>query len=138
MRVLKIYVAAPWVHKPDAIEAGRRLESWGFEVTSNWFYHNDNGNPNDSAGLTHDRDAIIRQAIEDIADVRRADILLVLNLAKSEGKAVETGIAIAAEIPIISVGVRSNIFQTLGAEVDTLDDAIVLLLHLDNMTAVLT
>lgn len=81
----------------------------------------------DSSGITCNQESIRFQAREDIADVRRADVLVVLNLQKSEGKAVETGIAIAAGIPIVSVGDRSNIFQSLGYEVDTVDDALVVL-----------
>lgn len=119
---MRIYVAAPWIHKQDAIAAGKLLEAAGHTITSRWFTHE--GDPNDSAGVTAPNARIIEQAIEDIKDVRRAEMLIVLNLAKSEGKAVETGIALANDIPIISVGPRSNIFQTLGTEVDTLEEAI--------------
>jgi nucleoside 2-deoxyribosyltransferase len=80
----------------------------------------------DSTGVTCNQSIIRDQAYQDIADVRRADVLVVLNLQKSEGKAVETGIAIAAGIPVISVGPRSNIFQALGAEVATVEDALLL------------
>jgi hypothetical protein len=51
-------------------------------------------------------------------------VLVVLNLEKSEGKAVETGIALMNNIPIVSVGTRSNIFQTLAIEVETVQEAI--------------
>lgn len=109
---MRVYVAAPWVRKADAINAGKLLEHNGFEVTSRWFYHE--GDPTDSTGLKCDDSAIIQQALEDIEDVLSADILMILQLEKSEGKAVETGIAIANDIPFIVVGARSNIFQILG------------------------
>lgn len=119
---MKVYVAAPWVRKQEAIAAGEQLKAAGFEVTSRWFYHE--GDPNDSTGINEEPYRIRLQAWEDIRDVRSADALVVLNLELSEGKAVETGIAIAADIPMVFVGRRSNIFQTLGTEVATLEDAI--------------
>lgn len=119
---MKVYIAAPWVRKADAIAAGELFEAEGHVVTSRWFYHE--GDPNDPTGALSSIDAIRHQATEDIIDVRRADRFVVLNLEKSEGKAVETGIALAAGIPIISVGKRSNIFQTLGIQVATIEEAI--------------
>lgn len=119
---LKIYIAAPWVRRPEAIEAGKQFEAAGFTVTSRWFKHE--GDPNDPTGITGDPTNVRQQALEDIEDVRSADWLVVLNLQKSEGKAVETGIAIASGIPFISVGGRSTIFQILGIEVDTVEEAI--------------
>jgi len=90
---LKVYIAAPWIHKQDAIKVGQRLGVLDIEVTSSWFHHE--GNSNDSAGVTADTQSIRVQALQDIADVLRSDYIVVLNLSKSEGKAVETGIAIA-------------------------------------------
>lgn len=109
---MRVYVASPWVRKADAINAGKLLETSGFEVTSRWFYHE--GDPTDSTGIKCDAGAITVQALEDIEDVLSADILMILQLEKSEGKAVETGIVIANDIPFIVVGERSNIFQVLG------------------------
>jgi nucleoside 2-deoxyribosyltransferase len=119
---VKIYIAAPWIKKQEAIAVGEQFKAAGHEITSRWFYHE--GDPNDSAGVTATNERIQVQANEDIKDVLRADTLVVLNLAKSEGKAVETGIAIANNIPVVSVGPRSNIFQALGKEVDTVEEAI--------------
>jgi nucleoside 2-deoxyribosyltransferase len=119
---VKVYLAAPWVRKQEAIAAGEQLRAAGHEVTSRWFNHE--GNPHDSTGITEDIEQIRIQAREDINDVMSADALVVLNLEMSEGKAVETGIALAYNLPVISVGGRSNIFQALGVEVNSLDDAI--------------
>lgn len=122
---MKVYVAAPWVRRDEAIAFGERLKAEGHELTSRWFHHKSDGDPNDSTGITCSPASIREQANEDIMDVLAADILVVLNLQKSEGKAVETGIAIMAGVPVISVGERSNIFQSLGTEVDTMEAAIV-------------
>lgn len=119
---MRIYVAAPWLRKPDAIAFANRLRALGHEITSRWFEHE--GDPNDSTGAKIDIEEIRQQAQQDIEDVRRAEAIIVLNLQKSEGKAVETGIAITSGIPVISVGSRSNIFQALGLEVATEDEAI--------------
>ena len=119
---MKVYLAAPWVRKDDAKAARAQLQAAGIDVTSHWLEHE--GSATDSTGSTSPIAYIQEQAVQDIKDVRRADYLVVLNLERSEGKAVETGVAIANGIPVISVGKRSNIFQTLGLEVETLEQAI--------------
>ena len=128
---MRVYIAAPWVRKHDAIQAGRAFEAAGFKVLSRWFNHE--GDPNDATGVTCEHQEVYRQALEDVDDVQRADYLIVLNLEKSEGKAVETGIAIANGIPFICVGPRSNVFQVFAeAMVDSVDDAIA---HLHTISA---
>jgi len=123
---LNVYIAAPWIRKADAIAAGEMFAKAGYVVTSRWFNHE--GDPNDSTGIRCPDDVIRHQAREDIQDVLRADALVVLNLEKSEGKAVETGIALQAGIPFIVVGERSNIFQILSlGMVESVEDAISLL-----------
>lgn len=118
-----LYIAAPWIHREDARRAGERFEEAGFEVNSRWFHHD--GDPADSTGATVANEYILQQALEDYEDVIGADFLVVLNLSKSEGKAVETGIAIASGTPFITVGPRGNIFAVLGeAELDTIEEAI--------------
>src|SRR5262245_60341520 len=122
----RVYIAAPWVRRREAIEIGRQFEAAGFEITSRWFHHE--GSDTDPAGLDYPIEHIRNQAREDIADVMRADALVVVNLQKSEGKAVETGVALANGIPVVSVGQRSNIFQTLGTQVASVAEAIEYLL----------
>ncbi len=127
---MRVYVAAPWARKPEAIEAGKLITAAGHTVTSRWFDHP--GSLTDSNGLTY-HDAVIRQqAKEDIFDVLSSEAVVVLNLQKSEGKACETGVALIAEIPVISVGPRLHIFQSLGTEVATIEDAILELARLAN------
>lgn len=119
---MKVYIAAPWVRKKEAIEAGKRFEAAGFEVTSRWFQHE--GDPADPTSHSSDINDIRHQAKEDIYDVMRAEALVVLNLEKSEGKAVETGVALAHGKTVVSVGRRNNIFVTLGTEVQSVEEAI--------------
>jgi nucleoside 2-deoxyribosyltransferase len=119
---MRVYIAAPWVRRPEAIAFGDRLKALGIIVTSRWFTHEDVSV--DGKGNTGPVEALQQQAREDVQDVLRSHVLVVLNLQKSEGKAVETGVAIANAIPVISVGKRSNIFQSLGIEVEDQDAAI--------------
>jgi len=130
---LKVYIAAPWVRREEAKAVGEQLVAAGHDITSRWFQHQ--GDPNDSTGSALDPKEVRRQAREDISDVFRADALVVLNLEKSEGKAVETGIAIALDTPVISVGKRSNIFQSLAYEVENVEEALTVLTILRSLSA---
>jgi hypothetical protein len=119
---MRVYIAAPWARKPEAIEVGKQFEAAGHIITSRWFDHP--GSLADSTGVTYPLETIRAQAAEDVFDVLSSEALVVLNLQKSEGKAVETGIALMAQLPVISVGPRSHIFQTLGYEVETVEGAL--------------
>src|SRR3954464_15266950 len=92
-RVAKVYLAAPWTHRPDALAAAQQIEAAGHAITEHWWRHADV--PLDQ------RDEIRAQAQADVDGVLAADVLVLLNLAKSEGKAVEQGIALQRGIPII-------------------------------------
>lgn len=120
---MKVYIAAPWVNKAEAIAAAEKVTAAGHEVTSHWFNHP--GDPTDSTGKSSPDNVIYAQAHIDWEDVLAADAVVVLNLTKSEGKAVETGIALQAGKKIIFVGTeRTNIFQTLAPWVETVEAAI--------------
>lgn len=113
---VKIYVAAPWVRRADAQAAADVLRANGYVITRDWWNHE---------GEIEDTPLMRRHAVDDVDAVEQADAVVVLNLEKSEGKAVETGVAIAHRIPVVSVGnLRPNIFSTLTIEVETLTDAI--------------
>lgn len=119
---MKIYIAAPWAQREAAIKASRKFIQVGHEITSRWF--NSLGDSSDPTGILRLPEDIKQEAYEDIEDVHQADYLVVLNLQLSEGKAVETGLALAWGIPVISIGPRSNIFQALGTEVSDVEEAI--------------
>jgi hypothetical protein len=119
---VRVYIAAPWARKPEAIAVGELFKAAGHTVTSRWFAHP--GSLADSTGTSYPIEEIRLQASEDIADVLSSEVLVVLNLQKSEGKACETGVALMAQIPVISVGPRLHIFQSLGTEVETVEAAL--------------
>lgn len=123
--VKKIYVAGPWVYRSHSIECAKDMRAAGFEVVSRWHDKHHETSPDDSTGLSDPPDLIRSEALQDVEDVRAADVLVVLNLQKSEGKAVETGIALERRIPFVVVGPQLNIFTTLAyAHVETIDQAI--------------
>jgi nucleoside 2-deoxyribosyltransferase len=103
---MKVYVAAPWIHKEIAKNVQEFLISAGHVVTSKWVDTPD-----------HDQnacDTMQAEAIMDREDVRKAEVLVLLNLAKSEGKATEFGMALAWEKPCIIVGKQEgNVFYHL-------------------------
>ena len=109
MNKIKVYIGAPWNCKPQAKEARALLEKEGFEVTSSWIDITENRDKNDPANLPFFQE----NALRDVTDLLSAWVFLLLNIHKSEGKAVETGIALASNIPVVMVGEPSNIFHYL-------------------------
>lgn len=111
MKSFKIYVAAPWVDKNLAAAAAEYLQKAGHTITRNWwdFDSTEDGLP----------ESFLREcAKKDVEGVVDCDVVIVMNTQKSEGKAVEQGIAIALEKPIICItyGAKpsSNIFHNLS------------------------
>lgn len=113
----KVYVAAPWTHKDTAAEVAALFEQAGFAITRDWWKYDNETDPDL---------ALAQCAYDDVVGVVEADIVIVLNLEKSEGKSVETGIALACMKSIIVVGERSNIFHHLEAitMVPTVEEAL--------------
>ena len=116
---IRIYLASPWIHKADALVAQTQFEAAGFEVVSHWIrYHVNSG---DDAELQ-------AQAVEDYAEiVAQTDAFVILNLALSEGKAFEFGVAYRQKLPCVVVGSRErNIFYHLPGvvQVETVEEAI--------------
>lgn len=112
MRV-KIYIAAPYPLRDEAIRVMRMLEVGGLEVTSRWLKA-----PDDLAD---------EHARKDLDDVAAADVLLALNPEGwanqgTGGRHVELGYAIALGKPIVLVGERTNIFHYLS-NIKIVDDS---------------
>lgn len=109
---LAVYVAAPWEFKKYAGLVCRDLESAGFRITSRWV------NFELPPGETEHTDAIKHEeAHNDIEDLVSSEVLLLLNLKKSEGKAWEQGYAVAMRLPVVGVGYPANcVFHWLGPD----------------------
>lgn len=108
---MRIYLAGPWTHRFQANGVAKQIRAAGHIVTSRWhdlWLESDSDDPT----------VLETEAQNDLLDLDHSDQLIVLNIEKSEGKAVEQGYALALGIPIIIVGdarARFNIFQYLDA-----------------------
>lgn len=124
---MKIYLAAPWVTRSEMPAISSKLEENGHSITWKWWQ-----TENIPEGERNSQ-ALRLQAEHDREGVTSAQVMVVINSAKSEGKATEQGIAIAHRLPIIAVGKLGehsiNVFHYLSSYkwVDTVDDAIDLL-----------
>ena len=118
-----IYLASRFRDHPLMREWRDQLTTRGYEVSSRWI------NPGDHEG--EDRSRFAR---EDMADVRRANVMI----SRSDpaffrsgrgGRHVEFGLALAWGMRIILVGERENVFHWMpGVELAaTFDDALVVL-----------
>ena len=113
---MKLYVAGPWADRPLVNIEAQKFRDAGHTVDCRWLtLHTEVGQGNADALNEDEHQEFLReQAMNDIEDLLNSDALVVINTQKSEGKSVETGIAIAALLPIMIVGKRTNIFHTLN------------------------
>lgn len=105
----KIYIASQWVERARMPEVAKQFEDSGFSITHKWW--------ETEGGWEKSPDELRKQAEHDVEGVLSADAVVLVNTGKSEGKAVEQGIAIAAGKPIIAIGTRGefslNVFHYL-------------------------
>lgn len=105
---MKVYLAAPWVWREEAQKLAEWLAHKGYFVTHDWWNH-------ETSWSDHETLAIHAQ--KDVTAVSVAEVVIVLDYEKSEGKAVEQGIALTLKKPIILVhkeGVNNlNVFHHL-------------------------
>jgi nucleoside 2-deoxyribosyltransferase len=132
----RVYVAGPWIHREDAKQLGAQLEELGYTITHKWWNYEGEIDPNvygtDMAAFESSlrKEFLHTCAVQDVRGVRTADVVVVLNSAKSEGKAAEQGMAIILGLPIILItpGAKpsSNVFHYLQnyTEVKTIEEAI--------------
>lgn len=109
---LALYLAAPWIDRDKMPAIAQRFEAAGHKITHKWWLVDNLTESERSV------EVLKSQAQADFKGVIAADKVVVFNTSKSEGKAVEQGIAIAMKIPIIVVGKRGdgtskNIFHYL-------------------------
>lgn len=117
----RVYLAGPWVEREKAAEWSKLLEDAGFEITHKWWKYDGEGESKESPEFLESC------ARSDVNGVATADVVIVINSVKSEGKAVETGMAIAWRKPVCLIGKKAiNIFYNLNFlyKVDTINEAI--------------
>lgn len=122
---MRIYVAAPWTRKAEAAAMGVALENAGHTITKKWWEHREVPGYLTTGLHPDENQELIQQAMEDIQGVLNADALVLLNLEKSEGKAVETGVAVTSALLLsfghtergvsrmILLGGKTNLFHYL-------------------------
>ena len=121
---MKIYIAAPWKFRAEMPFIAGKFEQIGCEITRKWWEAEDTPE--------HERsiETLREQAEQDVLGVTDANLVVVINSAKSEGKALEQGVAVAQRKPIIIVGKRGefsqNVFHYLKLYkwVESLDQAL--------------
>ncbi len=124
---MRVYLAATWAERASMPLVAAQLELAGHSITHRWWEFEDD--PVDNYPSNQDSEALTNHAINDFIGVVQAEVVVLVNSAVSEGKAVETGIAIAGNKPIVLVGTRSNLFHYLPNVhvVATVDAAVELL-----------
>lgn len=91
---MEVYVAAPWTDRWKASAFAARCEAHGHTITRKWWEY--------EAG-NEEHEKLREQAIADFDAVAKSEAVVVLQLNKSEGKAAETGYAIAHDLPVVVV-----------------------------------
>lgn len=125
---MKVYIAAPWKDKELMADISGRVEGAGHEITHKWWEVENTPESERTVQILRE------QAVKDVLGVKNADLVLVLNTAKSEGKSLEQGVAIGDNKPIVIVGKRGefsmNVFhyldnyrwvETVGEALEVLD-----------------
>lgn len=132
--MISIYLAGPWARREEVREARKAFLAAGIRVNAQWL----DVELKEGAGDTAESQAaagydMAVEARRDVADIAESDAMVVMNLEKSEGKAVEQGYALYRGMPIIVVGKRTNVFQYLPEVkvVDNLFEALGLLRELE-------
>lgn len=135
---MRIYVAAPWTHKDDAKTYADALEAAGHTITKKWWEHREVPGYLDPTIGGDELAELAQQSKEDMQGVLTADAFVLLNLEKSEGKAVETGMAFASAVMLahglaqtgvvafVLVGGKSNLFHyaPMWQEAVTVEDVV--------------
>ncbi|MDP3720809.1 MAG: hypothetical protein Q8T13_23855 [Acidobacteriota bacterium] len=104
--MLKVYIAAPFQLKSEAVVLLALLQGAGYEVTSTWLRVTDMPDTDQAARL-------------DLADIDRSDVLVAMNPHGWESKGTggrhgEFLYAHAKGKELILLGVRSNVFHHLS------------------------
>src|SRR5689334_20169959 len=101
-----------------------QIEAAGHTITHRWWEVEEPANSGYPSNT--DNEELTDHALRDFIGVVQATAVILINSAKSEGKAVETGIALAGGKPVFLVGQRSNIFHYIPAvyPVATVEEAL--------------
>lgn len=113
--MLRVYLAAPYRQKEQIRNYAIELQSLGIIVTSRWLDEPDKP----TVQLKEQDPSILREyAAHDVDDVATADVMVLwtdpTKTIVRQGRTLESGIALALNIPILVMGLEyENIFHYL-------------------------
>ena len=116
---MKLYIAAPWVDRAYASAVATEFERAGHTITHKWWDVDSTHEPPTMSSLhdAYSHEFLCDQALEDIRGVLACEVFILLDTRKSEGKAVEQGIALITGKPILAIGICGseslNVFHHL-------------------------
>lgn len=119
-----VYVAGPYAARHRLNGFAVHLRDLGVEVTASWLQETHDITPGTINAATDLTDAdVSRHAATDLHDISRADLLVLITAEVSGldpttvfsgGRHVETGYALAVDVPVLVVGEPENVFHRLG------------------------
>lgn len=117
----KVYLAGRFDRQHEFRRYRDELVDVGIEVTADWL-DNHGDAERIASGQEHYSDLELGDfAASDLHDVRKADLLVAFTESpdigsSSGGRHIETGFALALDMPIIVVGPRENVFHKMTIE----------------------
>lgn len=123
---MKVYLAAPYVARDTLRVCADELVGIGITVTSSWLRGQADIQIGSGAALDESDEAVREHCRQDFADVAKADTLVVFTglaiesmripggngpMLHTGGRHVETGYALARDIPVIVIGDAENVFH---------------------------
>lgn len=116
---MKVYLAAPYAARDTIRSYADELRQIGIKVNSSWLNEQHEINEGTKGAATALTDEQVSQhAQADIREVRESDLLVLFTAAtvgmpdaKSGGRHVETGVALALRKPVLVVGEPENVFH---------------------------
>ncbi len=125
---MRAYLAAPYAARTQIRTLASQLTRIGYTITSTWLdeEHEVNAGTTGAASSLADN-VVMGHALQDLKDIDRSQLLVLFTLdvcdledggsGISGGRHVETGYAIARNVPIVVVGEPENVFHRMGKQV---------------------
>lgn len=116
---MRVYLASAYPTRERIAAYAEELTRIGFTVTARWLEEKHDINPGTTGAATALPDRQVQQhALDDLTDINRSDILVLFTESATGergggGRHVETGYALARNVPVIVVGEPETVFHRL-------------------------
>jgi nucleoside 2-deoxyribosyltransferase len=112
---MNIYLCGRYGRREELAAYARDLGPLGHTVTSRWVFKHDREDAGDNVWAPN---RMLALAEENLCDLRKSDLIIVFTENSDStygrgGRHIETGYALAMNIPVVVVGERENIFHAL-------------------------